>query len=229
MKILIVEDDQSIVNFLSQLLKNEGYELFCAESIGQAEIILRTYPIDLILLDLGLPDKDGLTFLREFKEKAELPIIIISARSDEETKVVALDLNADDYLTKPFGSSELLARIRSAKRHYQKENHTESLNELRNGSLVLNIEKHEVHNEGKVIHLTKNEFLLLKIMMENLGKVLTHDYLTKSVWGLGNMNSLTLRVNMSNLRKKIEKNPVDPQYIQTEIGVGYRLREANEN
>lgn len=224
MRILMIEDDNSIVNFLEPLLKNEGYELFHAETIEQSEIIMRTYPIDLLLLDLGLPDKDGLVFLSDFKESQQIPIIVISARSDESTKVTALDLNADDYLTKPFGSNELLARIRTAKKHYQKRE-TENLKILVNGPLVLNIEKHEVFINEKIIHLTKNEFLLLEVMMKNIGKVLTHDHLAKSVWGLGSMNSLTLRVNMSNLRKKIEQNPIDPQFIHTEIGVGYRLLE----
>ena len=190
-------------------------------------MVLRTYPIDLILLDLGLPDKDGLIFLEEFRKESATPIIVISARSDEETKVLALDLDADDYLTKPFGSSELLARIRTATRHFKKMSNKEESVILKNGELILDIEKRLVTLEETPIHLTKNEFLLLKIMLENTGKVLTHDFLTKAVWGMGSMSPLTLRVNMSNLRKKIEKNPIESVFIQTEIGVGYRMKEID--
>lgn len=225
MQLLLIEDDTSIIQFLTPLLEAEGYELFCSQSIGEAEMILRTRPIDLILLDLGLPDKDGLSFLEEFRKESAIPIIVISARSDEKTKVAALDLDADDYLTKPFGSSELLARIRTATRHFKKMTAQEQSTILKNGPLSLDKEKREVLLDGALIHLTKNEFLLLQILLENTGKVLTHDYLSKAVWGLGSMNPLTLRVNLSNLRKKIEKNPIEPQFIQTEIGVGYRMRE----
>lgn len=225
MQLLLIEDDTSIIQFLTPLLEAEGYELFCSQSIGEAEMILRTRPIDLILLDLGLPDKDGLSFLEEFRKESAIPIIVISARSDEKTKVAALDLDADDYLTKPFGSSELLARIRTATRHFKKMTAQEQSSILKNGPLSLDKEKREVLLDGILIHLTKNEFLLLQILLENTGKVLTHDYLSKAVWGLGSMNPLTLRVNLSNLRKKIEKNPIEPQFIQTEIGVGYRMRE----
>ncbi len=229
MQILLIEDDPSIVNFLKPLLKGENYDLLHAETISEAEVYLRTHPVELILLDLGLPDKDGMLFLKEFREKNSTPIIVISARADEKTKVQALDLDADDYLTKPFGSNELLARIRTVNRHFKKNTLEKETTFLVNGSLFLDIEKREVRIEDDKIHLTKNEFLLLKIMMENIGKVLTHEFLVKSVWGLGSMNSLTLRVNMSNLRKKIEKKPVDPIYIQTEIGVGYRMAEVFSN
>ena len=223
MLILLVEDDERIVAFLEPLLKKEGYDLLHTGTIEQADIYLRTYPIDLILLDLGLPDKDGLEFLADFRSESDTPLIVISARSDEETKVRALDLNADDYLTKPFGSQELLARIRTTTRHYRKATQQTEENMLRNGDLVLDTEKHQVILENEQIHLTKNEYLLLKVLMENKGKVLTHDFLSKAVWGMGSMNPLTLRVNLSNLRKKIEKNPLEATYIQTEIGVGYRM------
>lgn len=223
MLILLVEDDERILAFLEPLLKKEGYDLLHAGTIEQADIYLRTYPIDLILLDLGLPDKDGLEFLADFRSESDTPLIVISARSDEETKVRALDLNADDYLTKPFGSQELLARIRTTTRHYRKATQQTEENMLRNGDLVLDTEKHQVILENEQIHLTKNEYLLLKVLMENKGKVLTHDFLSKAVWGMGSMNPLTLRVNLSNLRKKIEKNPLEATYIQTEIGVGYRM------
>lgn len=226
MLILLVEDDQSIVNFLIPLLENENHEVQHSSSIEEAEVALRTYPVELILLDLGLPDKDGLEFLKEFRQENQTPIIVISARSDEASKVAALDLDADDYLTKPFGSSELLARIRTATRHFKNAQLKENKTILTNGSLALDTENRVVTLENEPIHLTKNEFQLLKILLENTGKVLTHDFLARSVWGLGSMNSLTLRVNMSNLRKKIEENPVEPKFIQTEIGVGYRMKEV---
>lgn len=227
MLILLVEDDERIVEFLKPLLKRENYDIIHAETVETAEMLLRTYPVELILLDLGLPDQDGLLFLETFKETNDTPLIVISARSDEKTKVSALDLDADDYLTKPFGSSELLARIRTATRHFKRNKPMSNQEVLINGDINLNSEKREVRVFGEAIHLTKNEYLLLKIMMENKGKVLTHDFLSKGVWGTGSMNPLTLRVNMSNLRKKIERNPVESEYIQTEIGVGYRLVEKD--
>ena len=225
MQILLIEDDESIFNFLKPLLENEQYQVLHSPTIKEADMLLRTYPIELILLDLGLPDKDGLEFLQEFRQENQTPIIVISARTDEASKVAALDLDADDYLTKPFGGSELMARIRTATRHYKRSHNQVEAKQLVNGDLVLDIEKREVTLANTPIHLTKNEFQLLKVLLENQGKVLTHDYLTKAVWGLGSMSSLTLRVNMSNLRKKIEENPVEPRFIQTEIGVGYRMKE----
>lgn len=225
MLILLVEDDSSIVNFLIPVLENEQYTVLHSQSIEEAEIVLRTYPVELILLDLGLPDKDGLDFLKEFRAENQLPIIVVSARSDEASKVAALDLDADDYLTKPFGSSELLARIRTATRHFKNAQSKEVTSILTNGPLSLDSENRIVMLSNEPIHLTKNEFQLLKILLENSGKVLTHDFLARAVWGIGSMNSLTLRVNMSNLRKKIEENPVEPMFIQTEIGVGYRMKE----
>lgn len=227
MLILLVEDDERILEFLKPLLKSENYELLHAATIELAEMMLRTYPVELILLDLGLPDKDGLIFLETFRKTSDVPIIVISARSDEETKIKALDLDADDYLTKPFGSGELLARIRTTTRHFKRGQQKSESTTLINGNLSLDIDKREVKLNNESIHLTKNEYLLMKILMENKGKVLTHDFLSKAVWGMGSMNPLTLRVNMSNLRKKIEKNPVEPEYIQTEIGVGYRMSEKD--
>lgn len=227
MLILLVEDDERILEFLKPLLKSENYELLHATTVESAEILLRTYPVELILLDLGLPDKDGLIFLENFRATSDIPIIVISARSDEKTKIKALDLDADDYLTKPFGSGELLARIRTTIRHFKRSRQIQDNHLLVNGDLSLDIDKREVKLDNESIHLTKNEYLLLKILMENKGKVLTHDFLSKAVWGMGSMNPLTLRVNMSNLRKKIEKNPVEPEYIQTEIGVGYRMSEKD--
>lgn len=225
-EILIIEDDDVIGEFIGAILQKEKHKIRLAYSALEGLSTFRMWNVDLILLDLGLPDQDGMEVLKKIRETSQVPIIIISARDHEDNKVEALDLGADDYITKPFGTPELLARIRTALRHAAST--PEAQNEVKkiiNGDLCIDIEHHRVTKNGQLIHLTPNEYKIIQVLGENLGKVLTHTYLSQKVWGPYSNESQTLRVNMSNIRKKIETNPVEPEYILTEIGIGYRMLE----
>ena len=224
--ILIIEDDPVIAEFIDAVLKKEQHTTRLAYSGLEGLAMFRMWTTDLLLLDLGLPDQDGIEVLKKIRETSQVPILIISARDHEENKVQALDLGADDYITKPFGTPELLARIRTALRHAattQKMAATEKI--LTNGALCIDHVHHRVIKNGQPIHLTPNEYKIIYVLAENMGKVLTHTYLSQKVWGPYSNESQTLRVNMSNIRKKIEDNPVEPEYIITEIGIGYRMLE----
>ncbi|MBO0466496.1 DNA-binding response regulator [Enterococcus plantarum] len=224
--ILIIEDDDVIAEFMGAVLEKEKHTVHLAHSALEGLSTFRMWPMDLILLDLGLPDQDGIEVLKKIRETAAVPIIIISARDHENNKVEALDLGADDYITKPFGTPELLARIRTALRHAARNAGVQNeVKQLNNGDLCIDIEHHTVSKRGQVIHLTPNEYKIIQVLGENVGKVLTHTYISQKVWGPYSNESQTLRVNMSNIRKKIEDNPVEPEYILTEIGIGYRMLE----
>ena len=221
--ILLNEDDPNITDFMEVVLDQERYQLTIARTGMEALTAFQTTSIDLVLLDLGLPDIDGIDLLKILRKRLHLPIIIISARSNEEEKVKALDLGADDYVTKPFGTNELLARIRTALRHQNVQ--TEAISVIENKALKIDFEKQLVYKDGREIHLTKNEYRILALMFRQLGKVVTYQTLMTEVWGPYSDDSQTLRVNMSNIRKKIEKDTLKPEYLITEIGVGYRLRD----
>lgn len=221
--ILLIEDDPNITDFMEVVLDQERYQLTIARTGMEALTAFQTTSIDLVLLDLGLPDIDGIDLLKILRKRLHLPIIIISARSNEEEKVKALDLGADDYVTKPFGTNELLARIRTALRHQNVQ--TEAIAVIENKALKIDFEKQLVYKDGREIHLTKNEYRILALMFRQLGKVVTYQTLMTEVWGPYSDDSQTLRVNMSNIRKKIEKDTLKPEYLITEIGVGYRLRD----
>ncbi|MEI5989828.1 hypothetical protein A5881_001321 [Enterococcus termitis] len=224
--ILIIEDDDVIAEFMGAVLEKEKHTIHLAHSALEGLSTFRMWTMDLILLDLGLPDQDGIEVLKKIRETSSIPIIIISARDHENNKVEALDLGADDYITKPFGTPELLARIRTALRHATNNASPETeLKKITNGDLCIDIEHHTVSKQGRVIHLTPNEYKIIQVLGENIGKVLTHTYISQKVWGPYSNESQTLRVNMSNIRKKIEDNPVEPEYILTEIGIGYRMLE----
>lgn len=223
MRILLIEDDPVIVDFMAVVLKKEGYDVECAESGMAALTVLQEKEIHLILLDLGLPDIDGIELLKILRKRMELPILIISARNNEIGKVEALDLGADDYITKPFGTKELLARIRTAMRHVKYFNREET--SIVNGALKIVFDKHLLYVADQEVHLTKNEFRILKLLFQNLGKVVTYEQLMYHIWGPYAGDPQVIRVNMSNIRKKIEKKPLEPEYIITEIGVGYRMRD----
>lgn len=225
-EILIIEDDNVIGEFIGAILQKEKHQIRLAYSALEGFSTFRMWNVDLILLDLGLPDQDGMEVLKKIRETSQVPIIIISARDHEDNKVEALDLGADDYITKPFGTPELLARIRTALRHAASTPEAQNnVKKIINGDLCIDIEHHRVSKNGQPIHLTPNEYKIIKVLGENLGKVLTHTYLSQKVWGPYSNESQTLRVNMSNIRKKIENNPVEPEYILTEIGIGYRMLE----
>lgn len=225
--ILIVEDEKNIGSYIETIVVANGYKALRAMN-GMSGISLCTsHHPELILLDLGLPDLDGMEVLGKIREFSNMPIIVISARTQEKEKVLALDAGADDYITKPFGSEELLARIRTALRHKSLTGQTGNLEPVyqRNG-LVIDFEKRLVTLDGENIHLTQNEYKLVSILAKNAGKVLTYDFLLKEIWGpYADTDNQILRVNMANIRRKMEKNPAEPQFIFTEIGVGYRMVE----
>lgn len=223
--ILIVEDEKNISTFMATTLKNNDYKVIECQTGSEALSITTSHCPDLILLDLGLPDIDGLTVLKSIRSWSIVPIIIISARTEEKGKVQALDAGADDYITKPFGTSELLARIRTALRHSTKRstNHT-----FMAKNLAIDFDKRVLTVDNQKIHLTQIEFKLVSLLAQNAGKVLTYDYIITSIWGpYADKNNQILRVNMANIRRKLEKNPADPQFIFTEVGVGYRMIEED--
>jgi two-component system KDP operon response regulator KdpE len=185
--------------------------------------IIATQKLSAIILDLGLPDMDGMELLRQIRGFSDIPVIIISARDQDNDKVEALDAGADDYLTKPFSIKELLARIRVIFRHYGNQK-SDILKFYKAGDLEVDLEKHKVTLCGKEVHLTPMEFDVLALLVKNAGKVLTHKYILKEVWGsFLESDTQSLRVFMANIRRKLEKNPAEPRYIITEVGVGYRF------
>ena len=224
-KILIVEDEFSISNFMKTVLEGDGYIVEVATCAAQARTALEKTEFSVLLLDLGLPDADGLDLLRELRQQHRLPVIVVSARTEEREKVAALDSGADDYITKPFGSPELLARIRAALRRASPVQNTSAFT---TGDLTIDYDKHRVTLAGQPVHLTANEYRLVELLSRSAGKVLTYDRISVAMWGdAAGGNSQLLRVNMANIRRKLEQNPAEPQYILTEIGVGYRMREPN--
>jgi two-component system KDP operon response regulator KdpE len=223
--ILLVEDEVAISNFISTVLTSNEYNVVKATKGKEAISLTASHCPDLILLDLGLPDMDGIEVLKNIRSWSNIPIIVVSARGHEREKVEALDLGADDYITKPFGTSELLARIRTAVRHNMKiseDNHAES-GKIGIGGLFIDYDKRIVKVEEKDVHLTPIEYKIIVLLSKNVGKVLTHDYINKEIWGPYLNENQTLRVNMANIRRKIEVNPAEPKYIVTEVGVGYRM------
>lgn len=231
-KILVIEDDKAVRNLIKTTLETQNYQYYTAAT-GQAAILeASSQQLDIIILDLGLPDMDGLDIIKKIRTWSNIPIIVVSARSDDFDKIEALDAGADDYITKPFSVCELLARLRVTLRRisYDSEKQGNSASVFLNGDLKINYAAGCVFINEQEIHLTPMEYKLLCVLAKNVGKVLTHNFILKEVWG-GAMSGDTpsLRVFMATLRKKIEENPSQPKYIQTHIGVGYRmLRIAEE-
>ena len=222
--ILVVEDDTQIRNFICYSLENEGLRHVSAANAKNALSILVSEPIDIMVLDLGLPDFDGMEVIKRVREWSELPIIVVSARDQDKEKANALDAGADDYLTKPFSATELLARIRVALRHLYKQGGARFQSYSQINGLRIDYEKHLVYLEDKELHTTPMEYRLLSLFFKNAGKVLTTGTIIKEIWGVGYGNDTqALRALMAGLRRKIEKDPAKPRYIITEIGVGYRL------
>lgn len=224
--ILVVEDDRPIRNFISAALSTQGYKYIETEKGFEAIAITMSQNPDLIILDLGLPDIDGIDVLKRIREWSKVPIIIVSARENERQKVEALDLGADDYLTKPFGISELLARIRVELRHlYVNESSDTNEGIFKVRDLCIDLSKRKVTMKNEEIHLTPIEYKILALFSKYPGRVLTHKFIIKQIWGAASVGNETqsLRVFMASLRRKIEKNPAEPEYIYTEVGVGYRL------
>lgn len=225
--VFVVEDDKAIRNLITTTLETQGYHFHTAETGNSAMMgILSTKP-DVIILDLGLPDMDGTEIIKKVRSWSNIPIIIVSARSDDRDKIEALDAGADDYLTKPFSTDELLARLRVALRRLRYANETfenPPSTTFVNGGLKIDFEAGCTFLDGKEVHLTPMEYKLLCLLAKNVGKVLTHNFILKEIWGtVLPDDTQSLRVFMATLRKKIEVSPSKPKYIQTHIGVGYRM------
>ena len=230
-KILVVEDEKSISGFIRAILTSNGYDVIVAHSGSEAFSMISSHCPDLVVLDLGLPDIDGMDIISSVRQWTQLPILVVSARSHEKDKVEALDRGADDYITKPFGAAELLARVRVAIRHTRLGIGGEggaASGKFSAGDLVIDYDKHQVLIAGENTHLTQNEYRIVALLGKCAGKVLTYDFIMKELWGPQSKGSnQILRVNMANIRRKIEKNPAEPQYIFTEVGVGYRMIEGS--
>lgn len=222
--ILIVEDDKTIQNFLKVTLKTQNYNYIIAETgLSGLSLFYANRP-DLVLLDLGLPDIEGIEVLKQIRQNSSIPIIVVSARSSETEKVMALDYGSDDYVTKPFNAAELLARIRAALRHCLKEKVSEPIFEL--DYLKVDFERRHVWVKDQEIHLTPIEYKMLVLLITNRGKVLTHHFIQENVWGYETTDDYqSLRVFMANTRRKIEIDSSSPHFIITEVGVGYRFVE----
>lgn len=226
-RILVIEDEAPIRKFLRVSLSAQGYGLLEAETGRKGLVEAASQQPDLVLLDLGLPDLDGLQWLREFRGWSKTPVIVLSARGQEKDKVLALDAGADDYLTKPFGVNELLARIRVALRHAAVSGKDDGESEFEVGDLRIDLVKRRVTLRDEELRLTPTEYRLLTTLARHAGKVLTHRQLLLEVWGPGSTyENHYLRVYVGQLRQKIETDPARPRYLLTEQGVGYRMAEA---
>lgn len=223
LKILVIEDDKYILNFISMSLKASGYYFVTANTASDGISLFHSHNPDIVLLDLGLPDADGVEVIKSIREDSECPIIIVSARGEE--KILALDLGADDYVTKPFHMGELLARIRVVERKLKKEKIGLDNNKVFECDyLKIDYEKRKVFVKDEEVHLTPIEYKLLVLMIANKGKVLTHNYILKEIWGYAETgDSKSIRVFMASLRRKIEINTAKPRFILTEVGIGYRF------
>lgn len=222
LRLLVVDDERAIRRLLRAVLTPQGFDIAYAADAQEALTAAATVRPDLIILDLGLPDLDGVEVIRRLREWTQTPILILSARGHEDDKVAALDAGADDYITKPFGSRELLARIRAALRHKERP---QDVPVFSSGELAVDLTKRLVTLDGRELRLSPVEYDLLRVLVLNAGRVLTHRQILREVWGMGyDQASHLLRVTMSNLRRKIEPHPARPEYIVTEPGIGYRLR-----
>ena len=222
--LLVIEDDPQIQRFLATALEAHGYALCEARTGNEGLALAATRQPDILIVDLGLPDISGLEVIQRVSEWYARPIIVLSARDKETDKVAALDLGADDYLTKPFGIGELLARLRVAERHLSVQNGAPAEAVVRIGEVTVDLAAHRVQRSGTDIHLTPIEYQLLTTLARHRGKVLTHRQLLREVWGVAHVESPQyLRIYMRALRRKIEADPARPRWLLTEVGVGYRL------
>lgn len=229
-KILVVEDDKSVSNLISTTLTINDYKYDLAKTGKEALLLLTSNKYDIVFIDLGLPDIDGIEIIKKYREFSTTPIIVISARSNDEDKIEALDAGADDFLTKPFNVDELLARVRSTMRrvNYSASNQEESTVFV-NGDIKIDYPSRSVYIGGEEVHLMPIEYSILCLLAQNIGKVLTHQYILKSIWVNYLESDLSsLRVYMTSLRKKIEKQ-TDEKYIQTYVGVGYKMLRINKD
>ena len=228
-KILIVEDEASIRNLMGAVLETNAYQTLWADTCAMGKTLFLSHNPDLIILDLGLPDSDGNQLIQTVRATSATPIIVVSARTNEEDKVESLDLGANDYITKPFGTAELLARVRVALRDSRRLSAGAPRNKFQLDELEIDYDKRSVKLAGEVITLTQTEYNILSLLSENPGKVLIYSNIIKAVWGYQDPGSIKrLQVNMANIRKKLGIRPGSNSYIINELGVGYRMRSENE-
>ncbi|NMG43885.1 two-component system response regulator KdpE [Aromatoleum toluvorans] len=221
--ILVVEDEQEIRRFIRQTLERAGYRVFEAATLQQALDDAVARRPEFVVLDLGLPDGDGTDFVRAVRDWSRMPVLILSARSDEANKITALDAGADDYLTKPFSVGELLARVRALLR--RAEGGDAGAAQVRFGEVEVDLARRTVTRRGEAVHLTALEYRLLVVLLANAGKVMTHRQLLREVWGAAYVDSTHyLRIYVGHLRQKLEADPTQPAHLRTEIGVGYRFQ-----
>ena len=229
-KILVVEDDRNILSMIQTVLETNGYQVLTAQRCQQGILMLSSHVPDLVVLDLGLPDMDGEEFIRITRRRSMIPIIVLSARSEERDKVSALDLGANDYITKPFGTGELLARVRASLR-INRMNLQASLpgSVFTLGDLEIDYDRRQVSVGGKIVHVTQIEYNILSLLSQHAGKVMTYAAIIRSIWGAMDDGSVKkLQVNMANIRKKLGCKPGENRYIINELGVGYRMSDAQE-
>lgn len=230
--VVIVEDEYNISSFVSAVLQANGFDTMVARNGAEAIILITSHCPDLVLLDLGLPDMDGQGIIENVRGWSNVPIIVVSARTRERDKVMALESGADDYITKPFGTSELLARIRTALRHVQLREGEQAQRQtgvFHTGDLEVDYDKRRVYVNGEDAHLTQNEYKIVVLLSKYSGRVLTYDSIIKHIWGPNaKQGNQILRVNMANIRRKIEPSTAEPRYIMTEMGVGYRMAEGED-
>ena len=229
-KVLVVEDEANICSFIETLLETNGYQALVANTCAMGQTLFTSHNPDLIILDLGLPDRDGLELIRFVRQKFLTPIVVLSARTTEQDKIEALALGANDYITKPFGTDELLARVRTAIRHTRTATGNSEIAQQGTytvGDLTIDYNKHQVLVRGENAKLTLSEFRIVALLGKHAGRVMTYDSIIKELWGpRASGDNQILRVNMANIRRKIEKNPAEPEYLFTEVGVGYRMAES---
>ena len=229
-KILLVEDDGSIRSIMTTMLESAGYQVISADTCGLAKTLFASHLPDVTILDLGLPDMDGMRMLEFVRKDSLSPIIVLSARNDDEDKVLALDAGANDYVTKPFSSAELLARIRMVLRNYQYRADSGKLpgGTFRTQTLLIDYDARRVFVHGREVGLSQTEYNIVAFLSEHCGKMMTYSAIIREIWGYADEGSVKkLQVNMANIRRKIEKTPAEPEYIFTEVGVGYRMIEGD--
>ena len=229
-KILVVEDDYNILSMIQTVLDTNGYQVITAQRCQQGILMLSSYVPDLVVLDLGLPDMDGEEFIRIVRGSSMIPIIVLSARTDEQDKVSALDLGANDYITKPFGTAELLARVRASLRiNRMNLQSVSAASVFALDDLMIDYDRRQVTVGEKTIHVTQTEFNILSYLSQHCGKVMTYSAIIRAIWGTQDDGSIKkLQVNMANIRKKLGCKPGENRYIINELGVGYRMLDARE-
>lgn len=229
-KVLIVEDDLNICNFVKTILSTHSYQVLVANNCKGGDMMFHSHCPDLLILDLGLPDGDGIELIKSIRETSDTPIIVLSARTNETDKVEALDTGANDYVTKPFGTDELLARVRVALRNNRNgDNDGIGMNQFAMNGLFINYEDRSVNLNGEEIKLTQTEYNIVQLLSVYAGRVLTYTEIIKKIWGYSDNGSVKkLQVNMANIRKKLGEKPGENKYISNELGVGYRMNSPEE-